>query len=135
MDLSKIPLFAMLADRMAWLNKRQEVLAQNIANADTAGYKPKDLAPVDFKRLAENATRQIGIVATDSRHLAGTARAKAAFSVIKQADAFEMTPSGNAVVLEEQLMKVSETVMDHQITANLYAKHVNLIRMVLGRGG
>ena len=46
-----------------------------------------------------------------------------------------MTPSGNAVVLEEQLMKVAETVMDHQITANLYAKHVNMIRMVLGRTG
>ena len=49
MDLSKIPLFTMLTERMAWLNKRQAVLAQNIANADTPGYKPKDPAPVDFE--------------------------------------------------------------------------------------
>ena len=46
-----------------------------------------------------------------------------------------MTPSGNAVVLEEELMKVSETVMDHRITVNLYSKHINIIRMVLGRTG
>ena len=32
-------------------------------------------------------------------------------------------------------MKVAETVMNHQITANLYTKHVNMIRMVLGRTG
>ncbi len=135
MDLSKIPLFTMLTERMAWLTKRQAVLAQNIANADTPGYKPKDLAPVDFKRLAEAAAHRIGVAATDSRHLAGVSQAKAEFSVTKQTDTFEMTPSGNAVVLEEQLMKVAETVMNHQITANLYAKHVNMIRMVLGRGG
>ena len=135
MDLSKIPLFAMLTERMAWLNQRQAVPAQNIANAGTPGYKPKDLAPVDFKRLAEAATRRIGITTTDSRHLAGVSPTKAAFSVIKQTDTYETSPSGNAVVLEEQLMKVAETVMDHQITANLYAKHVNMIRMVLGRTG
>ncbi len=135
MDLSKIPLFTMLTDRMAWLNKRQAVLAQNIANADTPGYKPNDLAPVNFKRLAEAATRRIGVTVTDSQHLTGVSQAKAAFSETRQTDTFEMTPSGNAVVLEEQLMKVSETVMNHQITANLYAKHVNMIRMVLGRTG
>ena len=135
MDLSKIPLFAMLTERMAWLNQRQAVLAQNIANADTPGYKPKDLAPVDFKQLAEAATRRIAITATDSRHLAGVSRARAGFSETRQTDTYETSPSGNAVVLEEQLMKVTETVMNHQIIANLYTKHVNMIRMVLGRTG
>lgn len=134
MDLSKISLLTMLTERMAWLNRRQAVLAQNIANADTPGYKPNDLAPVDFKRLAEAATRRIAITTTNSRHLAGVSRTNATFSEIKQ-DTYEMSPSGNAVVLEEQLMKVAETVMDHQITANLYSKHVNMIRMVLGRTG
>lgn len=133
MNLNKIPLFAMLTERMTWLNQRQQVLADNIANADTPGYKPKDVEPVDFEKLAQNATRKIALASTNSRHLVSAARATGPFRVSDQQDYYEMTPSGNAVVLEEQLMKVSQTVMDHRITAGLYAKHMGMIRMALGR--
>ena len=34
---------------MAWLSQRQEVLSQNIANADTPGFRPSDLAPMDMR--------------------------------------------------------------------------------------
>lgn len=51
MDLNKLTLFRMLKGQMGWLNRRQEVLAQNIANADTPGYKPRDLAPLDFQKM------------------------------------------------------------------------------------
>ena len=39
MDLNSIPLMSMLAKRMAWLNQRQSVLAQNVANVNTPNYK------------------------------------------------------------------------------------------------
>ena len=133
MNLNKIPLFAMLTERLSWLNQRQQVLANNIANADTPGYKPNDLAPVNFEKLAHDASRRITIAGTDARHLVSAARTSGPFRVTEQKDFYEMTPTGNAVVLEEQLMKVSRTVMDHRITANLYAKHLGMIRMVLGR--
>ncbi|MCH8173189.1 MAG: flagellar basal body rod protein FlgB [Proteobacteria bacterium] len=133
MNLNKIPLFAMLNERMSWLNQRQQVLANNIANADTPGYKPNDLAPVNFEKLARDASRSIAITGTDSRHLVSAARRAGPFRVTEQDDVYESTPSGNAVVLEEQLMKVSQTVMDHRITAGLYAKHLGMLRMALGR--
>ncbi len=41
MDLNKVSLFGMMKQRLAWLGQRQEVLAQNIANADTPGYRRK----------------------------------------------------------------------------------------------
>ena len=63
----------------------------------------------------------------------GGARSRGPFRVSVQTDFYETTPSGNAVVLEEQLMKVSQTVMEHRITAGLYAKHMGMIRTVLGR--
>ncbi len=37
--------------------------------------------------------------------------------------------------LEEELTKVAETVMEHQLMADLYRKHVNMIKTALGRGG
>lgn len=133
MNLNKIPLFAMLTERMSWLNQRQQLLADNIANADTPGYKPKDLAPVDFDKLAREASRSITIASTNVGHLVGGARSSGPFRVTDQGGIYEMTPSGNAVVLEEQLMKVSQTVMDHRIMAGLYAKHMGMIRLALGR--
>ena len=54
MDLTQIPLFEMLTRRMSWLNERQKVLAQNIANADTPHYVPRDLEPLDFESLTRS---------------------------------------------------------------------------------
>ena len=135
MDLGSISLFSMLSDRIAWLTKRQQVLAHNIANANTPGFIPKDLEPGDFNRMAENASGCISVSATNGSHLTGSSRSNASYRVVEQQGDLEMTPSGNAMVLEEELMKVSETVMDHRITANLNSKHINMIRMVLGRTG
>ena len=135
MNLSNISLFSVLSDRMAWLTKRQQVLSHNIANVNTPGFVPRDLEPVDFKRMAEHASGRINVAMTNAGHLSGSSRSSDTFRIVEQTGDMEMTPSGNAVMLEEELMKVSETVMDHQIAANLYSKHINMIRMVLGRAG
>ena len=49
MDLSQIPLFAMLRGRLGYLSQRQQVIAQNVANSDTPGFLPKDLTPFSFQ--------------------------------------------------------------------------------------
>ena len=134
MNLNSIPLFEMLTKRMSWLNQRQQVIAHNIANVDTPGYKPNDLAPVKFEKLAHDASRRATIVGTNAKHLVSSARSAGPFRVTNRDSAYEMTPGGNAVVLEEQLMKMSQTVMDHRITAGLYAKHLGMLRTALGRG-
>src|SRR3546814_14076552 len=46
-------LFSLLGKRMDWLGQRQKVLAQNIANADTPDYVPRDLKPQEFRRMVE----------------------------------------------------------------------------------
>jgi len=133
MDSGTLGIFSKLATRMAWLGRRQQVLAQNIANADTPNYKPMDLKPLDFGRLAENASRRVEVRLTDAAHLTGT-RPTQMFDAERQDPIAEMTPSGNAVILEEQLMKVGENAMTYRLMTNLYRKHVSMIRTVLGRG-
>ena len=54
MDFGKLPIFDVLARRMGWLGQRQEVLAQNIANADTPGYQRKMLM-LDAQRSGADA--------------------------------------------------------------------------------
>ena len=46
MDLPDVPLMSMLRTRMSWLHQRQDVLAQNVANADTPKYVAHDLKPL-----------------------------------------------------------------------------------------
>jgi len=58
MDLNKIPVFAAITKRMHWLNQRQKVLADNIANSDTPGYAPKDLKEINFKRINDQPVSQ-----------------------------------------------------------------------------
>ncbi len=132
MDLNRIPLFSMLTKRASWLDKRQEVLAKNVANADTPGYVPHDLKPQEFKKFLGPVAPQLGVAATSPLHI-GPSAAQEKWRQQKARETYEVAPDGNAVVLEEQLFKVSETQADHRLALNLYAKHVAMLKAVLGR--
>lgn len=133
MDLGRLPLFAMMANRLAWLDKRQEVLATNVANADTPGYRARDLKMQSFRDLVsahdEGAVR---MVATDPGHLRGIHGDGPAFKVAVVKDA-PVSISGNSVDLEQQMMQVAKTAMDHRLTINLYRKRISMIKTALGR--
>lgn len=135
MDLSKLPLFEMMTKRMAWLGRRQEVLAENIANSDTPNYKPHDLKPLDFKQQIAQQMGQLQLVSTNPEHLAGTIPAGPQFQDVKEKKPMETTLSGNSVVLEEQLMKANQTAMDYEMTTNLYRKQLQMFREAIGNGG
>lgn len=131
MDLSNIPLFAMLTRRMAWLNRRQEVLAENVANADTPDYRPRDLKPLDFAEMARAHAARLDLWTTQAGHIANVARPTAPFAV--QEDARHGSSAGGETALEDQLMKVAETGMAYQLVTSLYRKHVDMIKAALGR--
>ena len=85
MNLPDIPLFAMLRERMSWLNQRQGVLSQNVANADTPGYGARDLkaGAVDTlfeigrdKRLNHRFPIESGVLAAESSARLGAFFAK-----------------------------------------------------------
>ena len=131
MDMKKMPLLATLTGRMAWLNARQQVLAKNIANADTPGYVPRDLKPANFRDLVRSEGAKLVPQATDAAHLRGTTGGNR-FSSQEQKGTYETTLDGNAVVLEEQLMKVTKTAGDYQMTTNLYRRYLTMFRTAIG---
>src|SRR5215212_8958164 len=92
MNLDDIPLFSMLKGRLGYLNQRQQVVAQNIANADTPGYTPRDLNGFSFKshlndQTAAVGTSSIGSIGGSTPHLLKTASSGAAGSALKPLDA------------------------------------------------
>ncbi len=134
MDLNKLPLFSMISQRMNWLGERQKVLAQNVANADTPNYAPRDLKEVDFRKMVSGHSARLQPAATDEKHIAGASSGGAKANLTKPKPT-ETTQSGNSVSLESELMKIADTGMDYQLVTNLYRKQLGLFRAVLGRGG
>jgi len=135
MNLPDIPIFSMLRERMAWLNQRQTVLSQNVANADTPGYVARDLKPLDFSHALESASgsKVTGLTLTNPRHIAAnTTTGSGPFDAEDTPDV-EANPNGNAVSLEQEMIKVSDTQMQFQAAANLYGKAMSLMKTAIGQ--
>jgi len=135
MNLPDIPLFSILRERMAWLNQRQSVLSENVANADTPGFVARDLKPLDFQQALQSAdgSRIAGLTVTNPRHIVAQATAgNSDFDVTDTPDV-EANPNGNAVSLEQEMIKVSDTQMQFQAAANLYGKAMSLMKTAIGQ--
>ena len=133
MDISGITLFGASAARLGWLNQRQAVLAQNIANSDTPGYWPKDLKPMEFKTAIRHERAGLGMVRTDEAHIAAS-KSQRSHREARNREPYEVAPAGNAVILEEQMMKMNETAMDQRLATEIYRKYIGMVRVALGRG-
>jgi flagellar basal-body rod protein FlgB len=138
MDVSGMPLMAMLKERMGWLSARQNVLAQNVANADTPGYAAKDLKPVDFDDILKGATApsqfEGGLSVTDPRHIAIDPAQGTDFGDVDAPDT-EAGPNGNTVSLEQEMIRVADTQGEYQAASNLYAKTIDMMKTAIGHGG
>jgi flagellar basal-body rod protein FlgB len=132
MDLTKIPFFELINKRLAWLSQRQDVLAENVANVNTPGYKARDLKEPSFAELVRGTDSSVRLAATQPGHIGGTIRA-GAYAVI---DDKSTTPTinGNAVDIEAEMVKVSRTGIDYQFAISLYKKQIGMIKTALGRG-
>ncbi len=133
MDLGQIPILSMLRDRMSWLTARQNVLSQNVANADTPGFMARDLKPLDFASMLHKSTRSMaGTLTTDDpHHISVNRTSESGYDDMDTPDNAG-TASGNTVSLEEEMIKVSETQADYQAASNLYSKAMQMMRTAIG---
>lgn len=133
MELEKLSIFTVVKKRLAWLARRQEVIAQNIANADTPEYRARDLKPLQFRDMVRNQKPGVSMKVTSASHLRGIVKRTSEFNEGETRKPYETSPNGNSVVLEEQMAKMNETAVGHRLTTELYKKHLNLFKMAIGR--
>ena len=134
MELKEPVLNTMLKTSMKYGSERQEVIARNLANIDTPGYKARDLKKLDFKKLAQAQGGQLQMTATSPTHLSGTLGAAGGNVFRNEADrnTFEMTPTQNNVVLEEQMGKISDIGAQFQLSSTMLKKYTGMYRSALG---
>ncbi|MFK7793431.1 MAG: flagellar basal body rod protein FlgB [Devosiaceae bacterium] len=133
--LRDLPFFSALRTQMQWHSARQSVLAENIANADTPGYAARDLQRVNHEsQFSVSRPSASSPVRTDAKHIEGRAIGGSAtgFEDGRQTT-FEVTPEGNSVVLEEEVMKMTANQLDYQTAATLYQKSLGMLRTAVGR--
>ena len=130
MDLGSIPLFSMLRERLGYLTERQRVVAENVANSDTPGFTPSDLKPFTFSVSTAGQMAMAKTTAvTQPNHMAGPHGAKrTAFRSVRGKDS-ETTLDGNSVVLEEEMLKMTEARMSYDAAIGFYQKSLNMLRL------
>jgi len=129
----ELPLFSALTEKMRWHEARQKLLAENVANAETPNYRGRDLKTFNFSdHMAGQSLATVGTSVTDPRHILAVSSSGDAGFGASLANSFEITPEGNQVSLEDEMMKVTTNEMDYQAVTSLYTRSMKVLRTALG---
>lgn len=137
MSIQNLPLMKAMASKVQYLERRQGVISQNIANADTPNYQSKDLTKVDFGAVLKSVShtsgvRPVSLQVTNSMHMGSPNEAKNA-KENKDRMTYEVAPDSNGVIIEEQLVKAGEIQMDYNLLTGLMSKTGMMYKTALGR--
>jgi flagellar basal-body rod protein FlgB len=147
MMLDDIPLFSMLKGRLSYLNQRQQVIAQNVANSDTPGYTPNDLKPFTVASGADAGGGLVmASVSTNAAFIGGSAAGSGSASMTGSAGKAggwkpqaspdsETRLDGNKVVLEEEMMKMQDARLNYETALGLYQKSLGLLQLAIKAPG
>ena len=137
MAINDLPVLSALRTKMQWHQERQRVLAENISNSDTPNFKPRDLIEPKFDGAGGSVAGAMGSLAmmrTSASHIAAAGGGGQTFNHDGGKSGFQTRPAGNAVNLEDQMLKVSANQMDYAAATSLYSKSLHLLKTAIGRG-
>jgi flagellar basal-body rod protein FlgB len=131
--LTGIALLSALTAKMRWTQQRQGLLAQNVANADTPNYRGLEVKPFSFGDTLDNLPLDPGRSLADDPMAMPIPVNNPAVADSHQQLSFEVTPEGNGVTLEDEMMKVTANQLQYQTATSLYSKSLGLIKIALGQ--
>jgi flagellar basal-body rod protein FlgB len=134
MSIGDLPGLSALRTKMQWHQERQSVLAENVSNSDTPNFRPRDLVEPKFEKSGAPAGTMgpLAMAQTSSGHIGG-ANGGTSFDQNRRVG-FETRPAGNAVSLEEEMMKSTANQMDFAAVSQLYSKSLHLLKTAIGKG-
>ena len=135
MAINDLPVLSVLRTKMQWHQERQRVLSENVANSDTPHFKPRDLVEpkLDSAGAVTGSMGPLAVTRTSASHITAASADAGDFDQNKHTG-FQTRPAGNAVSLEEEMMKVSANQMDYAAVTSLYSKSLHLLKTAIGKG-
>jgi flagellar basal-body rod protein FlgB len=133
MSINDLPVLSALRTKMQWHQERQRVLAENISNSDTPNFKPRDLVEPKFNSSGASAgpMGSLAMMRTSTSHIAPSG-GSGSFAQNPKAGT-ETRPAGNAVNLEDEMLKVSANQMDYAAATSLYSRSLGLLKTAIGK--
>jgi len=125
--LEKLEITRMAQTLATHAGKRMGVIAQNVAHADTPGYKAQNLP--DFVKAYADAHGQ-GLRTSRPGHLGADGATTFQPITLRTADA----PNGNSVSLEAEMVKAAEVRQEHDMALSIYRATSDILKLALGRG-
>lgn len=125
----KLEVFQMAGAMAKHAAARQALIAENIAQADTPGYKARDIA--SFSDTYRSSNESLPMRATRSGHLADSALPQ--YRITETAGAGGQSPNGNSVSLETEMMKSAVVRQEHDMALAIYKSALGVLRSSLGR--
>jgi flagellar basal-body rod protein FlgB len=135
MSINDLPVLSALRTKMQWHQERQRVLSENVSNSDTPNFKPRDLVEPKFDKTGAPAGSMgaLAMARTASGHIAPSNGGGETCDQNRRVG-FETRPAGNAVNLEDEMLKVSANQMDYAAVTSLYSKSLHLLKTAIGKG-
>ena len=128
--MQPIQLFDLASRQAEWLTIRQEVVAGNIANANTPKFRAKDITP--FQSVLDNS--DVAMARTNPAHLSGNDLSDKSDIDIKEAaldQEIGVQESGNTVGLAEELTKSGEIKRQYDLNTSLVSSFNRMILMAV----
>ncbi len=111
---SPVYLFDLASRQAQWLAARQSTISGNIANANTPGYRARDIEP--FADVLDKT--KLAMVATNGGHI-GVDATRPEGTKVKKADTWDTVYSKNSVSLEQELIKAGEIDRQHSLNTSI----------------
>jgi flagellar basal-body rod protein FlgB len=110
-------------------------LSENVSNSDTPNFKPRDLVAPKFDSSGASAGSMgsLAMMRTSTSHITPAGGGGQSFDQNRKAG-FQTRPAGNAVSLEDEMLKVSANQMDYAAVTSLYSKSLHLLKTAIGKG-
>ncbi len=102
------------SQRTQWLSARESLIAGNVANANTPGFRAADLQP--FSAVLDST--QVSMVTTNPGHMTPT-QDELATARVTESDASDATLSGNSVRLEQDMIKLGDVNREYSMSNNI----------------
>ena len=140
MDTSKIPLLSILKGRLGYVNQRQRLISENVANANTPNFAPSDLKTFTFdgalksQGVVPTAGQPVNTVRTQASHLGGVKQTSGPWKPQESPDS-EARLDGNQVVLEDEMLKMTTAKLDYEAAVGFYQQSMGMLRMAIRKPG
>jgi flagellar basal-body rod protein FlgB len=132
MAISDIPGLSALRTSMQWHQQRQRLLAENVSNADTPNYQPRDLVRPTGAALVAGTRPGLTLARTSPGHITLAGGDNTSFAFERKSSS-ETRPTGNAVSLDDEMLKVAQNQMDYQAATSLYTRSLGLLKTAMGK--